>query len=52
MARNRKQRRQQYRSAWVLLYITKAPNDQVRKVWFDNIVVAREYIGPIQPRPQ
>ena len=33
---------------WVLLYITKAPQDHVSKVWFDNIVVAKEYIGPIE----
>lgn len=33
---------------WVLLYITKAPNDHVNKVWFDNIVVAKQYIGPIR----
>ena len=33
---------------WVLLYITKAPDGHVSKVWFDNIVVAKEYIGPIQ----
>ena len=34
---------------WVLLYITKAPQDYVSKVWFDNIVVAKEYIGPLTP---
>ena len=34
---------------WVLLYITKAPQDDVSKVWFDNIVVAKNYIGPIEP---
>jgi len=34
---------------WVLLYITGAPEGHVSKVWFDNIVVARDYIGPIQP---
>lgn len=34
---------------WVLLYITKAPQDHVSKVWFDNIVVAKEYIGPLTP---
>jgi hypothetical protein len=33
---------------WVLLYITKAPQGHVSKVWFDNIVVAQDYIGPIQ----
>jgi hypothetical protein len=32
---------------WTYLYITKAPKGHVSKVWFDNIVVAREYIGPI-----
>jgi hypothetical protein len=34
---------------WVLLYITKAPPAHLSKVWFDNIVVARDYIGPIEP---
>jgi len=33
---------------WVLLYITKAPPGHVSKVWFDNIVVAKRYIGPIK----
>jgi len=32
---------------WLLLYITKAPLGHVSQVWFDDIVVAREYIGPI-----
>ena len=32
---------------WLLLYITKAPPGHVSKVWFDDIVVARRYIGPI-----
>lgn len=32
---------------WVLVYITQAPQGQVSKVWFDDIVVAREYIGPL-----
>jgi hypothetical protein len=32
---------------WILLYITKAPQGYRSKVWFDNIVVAREYIGPM-----
>jgi len=32
---------------WVLLYITKAPSGYVSKVWFDDIVVAKKYIGPI-----
>ncbi len=34
---------------WVLLYITKAPRDHESKIWFDDIVVAREYIGPLAP---
>jgi hypothetical protein len=33
---------------WVLLYITKAPEGHTSKVWFDHIVVAREYIGPLE----
>jgi len=32
---------------WMLLYITKAPADYESKVWFDDIVVAKKYIGPI-----
>jgi predicted amidohydrolase len=32
---------------WAYLYITKAPTGHVSKVWFDDIVVATEYIGPI-----
>jgi len=32
---------------WLLLYITDAPTGYVSKVWFDDIVVAREYIGPL-----
>ncbi len=34
---------------WVLLYITKAPPGHVSKVWFDDIIVAKKYIGPINP---
>jgi len=34
----------------VSLYITKAPEGYVSKVWFDQVVVAREYIGPIKPK--
>jgi hypothetical protein len=33
---------------WVLNYITDAPKGHVSKVWFDDIVVSTEYIGPIQ----
>jgi len=34
---------------WAYLYITKAPQGHVSKVWFDNIVVAQQYVGPIEP---
>lgn len=34
---------------WVLLYITQAPRGHVSRIWFDNIVVAKDYIGPIKP---
>jgi hypothetical protein len=34
---------------WLLLYITQAPPGHISKVWFDDIVVAKEYIGPIYP---
>ncbi len=34
---------------WLLCYITKAPNGHESKIWFDNVVVAKKYIGPIQP---
>ena len=36
---------------WLLLYVTKAPAGHASRVWFDDIVVAREYIGPINARP-
>ena len=32
---------------WLLLYITKSPPGHLSKVWFDDIVVAKNYIGPI-----
>ncbi len=32
---------------WVLVYITKAPPGYVSRIWFDHIVVAKDYIGPI-----
>jgi hypothetical protein len=32
---------------WAYLYITKAPAGHVSKVWFDQIVVATDYIGLI-----
>lgn len=36
---------------WLLLYITKAPAGHVSRVWFDDVVVAQEYVGPINPAP-
>jgi hypothetical protein len=36
---------------WVYLYITRAPEGHVSRVWFDDIVVATEYIGPLQGGP-
>ena len=33
---------------WTYIYITDAPAGHVSRVWFDNIVLAREYIGPIR----
>lgn len=35
---------------WTYLYITRAPRGHVSKVWFDNIVVAKSYIGPIRKK--
>ncbi len=32
---------------WAYLYITKSPEGHKSKVWFDNIVVAKSYIGPL-----
>lgn len=32
---------------WVLVYITRAPRDYVSRIWFDDIVAATEYIGPL-----
>jgi predicted amidohydrolase len=34
---------------WVLLYMTQIPEGHTSKVWFDDIVVAKEYIGPLAP---
>lgn len=32
---------------WLLVYITGAADGQVSRVWFDDIVIATEYVGPI-----
>ena len=34
---------------WTYLYITRAPAGHVSRLWFDNIVVARKYVGPLRP---
>lgn len=34
---------------WLLCYITKAKQDHVSHIYFDQVVVATEYIGPIEP---
>ncbi len=33
---------------WLYTYITKGTAGHVNRVWFDDVVVAREYIGPIK----
>jgi len=35
---------------WLLVYITKSPKDQVSKIWFDDIVLARKYVGPLKSK--
>lgn len=32
---------------WLQIYRPKTPQGAVSRIWFDNIVVAKEYIGPI-----
>jgi hypothetical protein len=36
---------------WAYVYITDAPEGHVSKVWFDDLVVATEYVGPIERKP-
>ena len=33
---------------WAYRYITRVPEGHLSKVWFDDIVVATEYVGPIR----
>lgn len=33
---------------WLQVYITRAPNGHLSKVYYDDIVIAKEYIGPIR----
>ncbi len=35
---------------WPYVYITKAPDGHVSNVWFDQIAVAKKYIGPIMKK--
>ncbi|MEZ6091548.1 MAG: hypothetical protein R3C05_26745 [Pirellulaceae bacterium] len=36
---------------WLYLYITSGSKGHVNRVWFDDVVVATEYIGPIHDKP-
>jgi predicted amidohydrolase len=42
----RKDERLKLNFLWLLVYITQAPKDHLSKIWFDDVVVAKEYIGP------
>ncbi|MEZ6125138.1 MAG: hypothetical protein R3C49_18480 [Planctomycetaceae bacterium] len=33
---------------WLYVYITKGTQGHINRVWFDDVVVATEYIGPLQ----
>ncbi len=37
---------------WTYVYITQARPGRVSRIWFDNIVVAKRYIGPMTPLTQ
>lgn len=37
---------------WLLCYITKAETGHVSQIWFDDIVVAQDYIGPLFVSPR
>jgi predicted amidohydrolase len=34
---------------WLYAYITRAAKGHVSRVWFDDVVVATDYIGPLKP---
>ena len=36
---------------WLYLYITKANEGHVSRVWYDELVIATDYIGPLQGKP-
>ncbi|WP_261343407.1 hypothetical protein [Rubripirellula lacrimiformis] len=33
---------------WLYLYLTSGTPGHVNRVWFDDVVVANQYMGPIQ----
>ena len=35
---------------WLLVYITQSPEGHVSKIGFDDVVLARKYIGPLKAR--
>ena len=35
---------------WLYLYITKGTRGHANRVWFDDVVVAKEYIGPLHKK--
>ncbi|MCA9128528.1 MAG: hypothetical protein KDB22_15680 [Planctomycetales bacterium] len=35
---------------WLYTYITKGTRGHANRVWFDDVVVATEYIGPLSPQ--
>jgi hypothetical protein len=32
---------------WLLVYITGAPDGKISKIWFDDLVFAKSYVGPL-----
>ncbi|MCU0724088.1 MAG: hypothetical protein MUC63_10845 [Planctomycetes bacterium] len=37
---------------WLLVFITGAPEGHESRIWFDHVVLAREYVGPIRARDE
>ncbi|MCA9260996.1 MAG: hypothetical protein KDA61_17395, partial [Planctomycetales bacterium] len=37
---------------WLYVYLTKGSQGHVNRVWFDDVVVAKEYIGPLESSPR
>ena len=46
----RNDERLQLNFLWLLTYVTRAQPGQVSKIWIDDVVVAREYVGPLAKR--